>query len=222
MAANMAKKIEKLESENQELNDQLSKFREFAKFITPEKKKSRKKSRSSSVDDEKKAAAAANSSIMNNQIPPSSSSTTTTSSFSIPSMPTPQKEAAKFAAKQSRPHFKIEDPPSSRVKPISLLSEEDKRQVRLQRVKRYEAAPFATEHSLNLQRKQMSEIENQLGYSLEWREKVNRKNSDIRLVKYDTDYKNKDNWNSYYEWFFTHAKKFYNTFPGFIDKLHID
>ena len=67
-----------------------------------------------------------------------------------------------------------------------------------------------------------SEIENQLGYSLEWREKVNRKNSDIRLVKYDTDYKNKDNWNSYYEWFFTHAKKFYNTFPGFIDKLHID
>ena len=34
--------------------------------------------------------------------------------------------------------------------------------------------------------------------------------------------KNKDNWNSYYEWFFTHAKKFYNTFPGFIDKLEID
>ena len=81
------------------------------------------------------------------------------SSFSIP---TPRKQAATFAAKQNRPNFKIEDPKSSRVKPIALLTEEDKRQVRLQRVKRAEAAPFATEHSLNLQKKQMSEIENQL------------------------------------------------------------
>ena len=32
----------------------------------------------------------------------------------------------------------------------------------MDRVKRYEAAPFATEHSLNLQKKQMSDIENQL------------------------------------------------------------
>ena len=81
------------------------------------------------------------------------------SSFSIS---TPRKQAATFAAKQNRPNFKIEDPKSSRVKPIALLTEEDKRQVRLQRVKRAEAAPFATEHSLNLQKKQMSEIENQL------------------------------------------------------------
>ena len=108
----------------------------------------------------KKAASAPNVTAVINQIPPLSPSMT--SVFSTPSVPTPQKEAAKFAANQCRPHFKIEDPPSSRVDPISLLSEEDKMQVRLQRVKRYEAAPFATEHSLKLQKKQMSEIENQL------------------------------------------------------------
>jgi hypothetical protein len=108
----------------------------------------------------KKAASAPNSTAASNQIPLLSPSTT--SVFSTQSVPTSQKEAAKFAANHCRPHFKIEDPPSSKVDPIKLLSEEDKRQVRLQRVKRYEAAPFATEHSLNLQRKQMSEIENQL------------------------------------------------------------
>ena len=42
------------------------------------------------------------------------------------------------------------------------MTEKDKKQVRMDRVKRYEAAPFATEHSLNLQKKQMSDIENQL------------------------------------------------------------
>ena len=78
------------------------------------------------------------------------------------SMPSPQKDAAKYAAKQTRAHFKIEDPPSSRVAPVTLLSKEEKEQVQLQRVKRYEAAPFATEHSLNLQKKQMSDIEKQL------------------------------------------------------------
>merc|ERR1711990_904083 len=43
------------------------------------------------------------------------------SSFSIS---TPRKQAATFAAKQNRPNFKIEDPKSSRVKPIALLTEE--------------------------------------------------------------------------------------------------
>ena len=52
--------------------------------------------------------------------PAAMATATQSASFSIP---TPQKQAAKFAANQSRPHFKIEDPPSSRVRPVTLMTE---------------------------------------------------------------------------------------------------
>ena len=61
-------------------------------------------------------------------------------------------------------------------------------------------------------------IEQDLGFSLEWMELQGKKASRIKLVR-EADLEKTEKWNEYFEWFKINAEKFQNVFGKYIKKI---
>jgi hypothetical protein len=85
----------------------------------------------------------------------------------------------------------------------------------------YMDGPHAKEH-FKLLRLQESDIQSEIGETLEWRELPDKKQSNILLSRPDTDPENRNEWQQQHTWLAEKLEAFHKTFSQRVKNIHVD